>query len=157
MTGSSRSLIALCLSATITVVLPMSIRLAQADGPRVISGLLASCPDRSNCVSSAATDERHRIASLELKVTPDSAWQDLQAVIGATPGARIVTATSDYIRAEFTTGFLRFTDDTEFVLRAEDNEIAVRSASRFGYYDFGVNRDRIEALRAKLRERGAVE
>jgi uncharacterized protein (DUF1499 family) len=134
-----------------------SIGLARADAPGVTSGLLASCPDRRNCVASDATDERHRIAPFRLRVPADAAWRDLISAIESMPGAKIVAATPDYLRAEFTSALLGFTDDAEFLLRPQQGEIAVRSASRIGYYDFGANRERIEALRAKLRERGVLE
>ena len=149
--------IAVLLSVSVSASLVMSTGLARADAPGVRSGLLASCPDRSNCVSSDAAGENHRIAPFKLKSSPAVAWQDLRALIAATPRTKIVAATPDYLRAEFTSAFLSFTDDVEFVLRPEQGEIAVRSASRIGYYDFGVNRERIEALRAKLREKGVLE
>jgi uncharacterized protein (DUF1499 family) len=135
----------------------LAIGTANAQAPGAKAGLLAACPERNNCVNSDGGDPRHAIASLRLKVSPTEAWSELTRVIEATPDARIVQATSDYLSAEFTTGRLRFTDDVEFLLRPQQKEIAVRSASRFGYYDFGVNRERIEALRAKLREKGVVE
>lgn len=135
----------------------LAIGAAHAQAPGAKSGLLAACPDRSNCVSSDATDPKHAVAPLRLKVPPAEAWGDLKRLIEATPDTRIVRATPDYLNVEFTTGRLRFTDDVEFLLRAQQREIAVRSASRFGYYDFGVNRERVEKLRAKLREKGIVE
>jgi uncharacterized protein (DUF1499 family) len=128
---------------------------AQAPGTK--SGLLAACPDRSNCVSSDATDSKHAVAPFRLKVPPAEAWADLKRLLEATPDTQIVRATPDYLNVEFTTKRLRFTDDVEFLLRAQQGEIAVRSASRFGYYDFGANRERVEQLRAKLREKGIVE
>jgi uncharacterized protein (DUF1499 family) len=50
---------------------------------------------------------------------------------------------------------MRYRDDVEFLLRTDENEIAVRSASRVGYSDMGLNRDRIEAIRAALRAKDA--
>jgi uncharacterized protein (DUF1499 family) len=137
------------------LLLPIATALAQAPGAK--SGLLAACPDRNNCVSSDASEAKHAIAPFRLQVPPADAWSQLKRVIEAEPDTRIVQATPEYLSAEFTTGRLRFTDDVEFVLRPQQNEIAVRSASRFGYYDFGANRKRIEALRATLREKGIVE
>jgi uncharacterized protein (DUF1499 family) len=140
-----------------TVASLLAIGAANAQAPGAKAGLLAACPDRNNCVSSDATQPKHAIAPFRLKVPPADAWSELKRMIEATPDTRIVQATPDYLAAEFTTGRLRFTDDVEFVLRPQQKEIAVRSASRFGYYDFGANRDRVEALRAKLREKGVIE
>jgi uncharacterized protein (DUF1499 family) len=41
-------------------------------------------------------------------------------------------------------------DDVEFWFDAAAKTIHFRSASRSGYYDFGVNRKRMEELRRKL-------
>jgi uncharacterized protein (DUF1499 family) len=135
----------------------LAIGAAHAQAPGAKAGLLAACPERSNCVSSDATEPKRAIAPFRLKIPPAEAWSELKRVIEATPDTMIVRATPDYLSAEFTTGRLRFTDDVEFLLRAAQKEIAVRSASRFGYYDFGVNRERVEKLRAQLREKGVVE
>ena len=67
-----------------------------------------------------------------------------------TPGGRVVESTDNYLRAEFTSSMLRFVDDTEFWFDATNQRVDVRSASRLGRKDFGVNRWRIEALRDKL-------
>lgn len=138
-----------------TSLLAMAAAHAQAPGTK--SGLLATCPDRNNCVSSDAINPKHAIAPFRLKMPPAEAWGELKRLIEATPDTRIVQATPDYLSVEFTTGRLRFIDDVEFLLRAQQREVAVRSASRFGYYDFGVNRERVEKLRATLREKGVVE
>jgi uncharacterized protein (DUF1499 family) len=142
---------------TVLAAALLTIGPAMADAPGAKAGLLAACPDRNNCVSSDATDSKHSIAPLKLKVSSEVAWNELKRLIEATPDTRIVQVTPEYLSAEFTTGRLRFTDDVEFLLRPQQREIAVRSASRLGYYDFGVNRERVEALRAKLREKGVVE
>jgi uncharacterized protein (DUF1499 family) len=141
--------------AVVTSLLAVGAANAQAPGAK--AGLLATCPDRSNCVNSDATDPRHAISPFRLKVPPADAWSELKRVIETTPDTQIVQATPDYLSVAFTTGRLRFTDDVEFLLRPQQSEIAIRSASRFGYYDFGANRNRVEALRAKLREKGVVE
>jgi uncharacterized protein (DUF1499 family) len=135
----------------------LSLGAVSAQAPGAKSGVLAACPNRNNCVNSDATEPRHAIAPFHLKVSPAEAWAELKRLLESTPDTRIVRATPDYLAAEFTSGRLRFTDDVEFLLRAQQGEIAVRSASRLGYYDFGVNRERVETLRAKLRERGVVD
>jgi uncharacterized protein (DUF1499 family) len=62
----------------------------------------------------------------------------------------------DYLHAVYTSFLMRYRDDVEFLLLREENEIAVRSASRVGHGDMGVNRKRIEALREVLAGRGLV-
>ena len=65
------------------------------------------------------------------------------------PRASLVTATDDYLHAVCRTR-LGFTDDLECQLCRPAGVIHVRSASRLGYYDFGANRTRVEALRRAL-------
>ena len=55
-----------------------------------------------------------------------------------------------YIHTEFTSAFFRFVDDVEFLLDDGTRTIHVRSASRVGYSDFGVNRRRVEELRSRF-------
>jgi uncharacterized protein (DUF1499 family) len=74
----------------------------------------------------------------------------LAQAISGMHGARIVTQTADYLHAEYTTRWLRFVDDVEFYAPAGAQLIQVRSASRVGYSDFGVNRKRVEAIRRRF-------
>jgi uncharacterized protein (DUF1499 family) len=78
-----------------------------------------------------------------------AAMARLRSALAAWPGARIVEERPDYLRVEFMTRWLRFVDDAEFWLDPASNVIQVRSASRLGRKDFGVNRARIEAIRAR--------
>jgi uncharacterized protein (DUF1499 family) len=96
------------------------------------------------------------MAPFRLATEANAAWDALQDVLSSSTRTRIVTRTADYIHAEATSFVFRFVDDVEFHLRAEDNSIAVRSASRLGTYDFGVNERRIERLRDRLTEAGAL-
>lgn len=79
-----------------------------------------------------------------------TAMNRLREVLKAWPGATIVEDRPDYIAVEFETRWLRFVDDAEFLLDPVERQIDVRSQSRLGRKDFGVNRKRIEALRRKL-------
>ena len=71
-------------------------------------------------------------------------------VVEGLPGARIVERRDDYLYAQFTTALMRFTDDVEFWFDPAAGVVQVRSASRVGRKDFGVNRARIENIRARL-------
>ena len=74
----------------------------------------------------------------------------LATVIEAMDGARIVERRPDYLYAQFTTQLMRFVDDVEFWFDPAAGVIQVRSASRVGHGDLGVNRARIEAIRERL-------
>jgi hypothetical protein len=64
--------------------------------------------------------------------------------------ARIVHRSSDFLRAEYASLIFGFVDDVEFWFPADHPVIHIRSASRTGSYDFGVNRRRIERIRAQF-------
>ena len=119
----------------------------------VRDGKLAPCKRTPNCVSSQAdprTDPRHHVAPLSLGGDPAHTWAALRSVVQGMPRARIVRETPAYLYAEFTSRLLGFVDDVEFQLDAPARVVHVRSASRLGRSDFGVNRARIEEIRARL-------
>ncbi|MBW2268362.1 MAG: DUF1499 domain-containing protein [Deltaproteobacteria bacterium] len=109
---------------------------------------LAPCPSSPNCVSSDDESERHHIAALGFGGDPLEAWHRALAAVAALPRTQILREYSGYLHAQCTSALLRYRDDLELQLRPDRGEIAVRSASRIGYSDLGVNRARIEALRA---------
>jgi uncharacterized protein (DUF1499 family) len=111
-------------------------------------GRLAPCPASPNCVSSQAADADHRIAPIAYTGDASDALATLARVIAAQPGATIVAQHDGYVYATFQTPLMGFVDDVEFVVDPAQRVIHVRSASRLGYRDFGVNRKRIETLRA---------
>lgn len=110
---------------------------------------LVPCPPRPSCVFSDSDAERHAIAPLRVRGEADAAWQKLAMALLEMPGMEEMRAEGDYLHAVFVSPTMRYRDDLELKLRA-DGEIAVRSASRFGYRDFGVNRERVESLRQRL-------
>jgi uncharacterized protein (DUF1499 family) len=114
-------------------------------------GKFAPCPSSPNCVNSQSQDS-HRIAPLTYSGSPDAAFDQLKAVIRATPRTQIITETDDYLYAEFTSALMGFVDDVEFYLNRDAGEIEVRSASRLGESDLGVNNQRIETIRTKLNQ-----
>lgn len=77
-----------------------------------------------------------------------ASMQTLAAVLSTTPGITVVEQRPDYLYAQATTRWLKFTDDLEFWFDPARGAIELRSASRLGGKDFGVNRQRIETIRA---------
>jgi uncharacterized protein (DUF1499 family) len=128
----------------------------------ITEGRLAACPNSPNCVSSLATTKGQRVASFPLPVQQNSGENDeevsrraierLAAIVAAMPRAHIVRQTDDYLHVEFTSGVFRFVDDVEFHIDQPVGVIQCRSASRVGRSDLGVNRRRVEAIRAALAE-----
>jgi uncharacterized protein (DUF1499 family) len=107
-------------------------------------------------VCSDAADRTHRIEAFVLAGDAARAWPALRAAVAALPRTRIVEETTGYLHAECRSALLGFVDDLELELRAAEGRVAVRSASRSGWSDLGVNRRRVEGLRAALRQQGVL-
>jgi uncharacterized protein (DUF1499 family) len=122
----------------------------------VETGRLAACPSRPNCVCSDDRDAGHAVEPLRLTVGADEGWIAARDAVAAMPRTTIVTERPDYLHAECSSAFFGFVDDLELSLRRDQDVIAVRSASRLGYGDLGVNRKRVETLRESLQSRGVV-
>ena len=90
------------------------------------------------------------IAPLPLRGDGPATMEKLKAVVAAMEGARIVRSEPGYLYAQYTTRLMKFVDDVEFWFDAEAGVIQVRSASRLGKGDMGLNRKRVEAVRAAL-------
>ena len=122
--------------------------------PGTSAGSLAACPARPNCVCSDSSDPQHGISALMLTAPPEQAWQAARSAVLSLPRTEIVSESDDYLHAECRSAMFGFVDDLELHLRPQSGSIAVRSASRLGYRDFGVNRKRVESLRAALADSG---
>jgi uncharacterized protein (DUF1499 family) len=120
---------------------------AAADNTTVT---LEPCPSSPNCVSSQApeSDHQHYIAPFRFSGNPAAAWQRLKAAVQAEKRVSVVVEQGNYLHVEMRSLMFRFVDDVEFSLAASADLIHVRSASRVGYSDFGVNRKRVERIRA---------
>ena len=112
-------------------------------------GRLAACPSTPNCVSSQESG-RSAVAPLAYDDSASSAVARLKRIVSSLPRTRIVEATEDYLRVEVRSRIFGFVDDVEFIVDAAGSRVHVRSASRVGYSDFGVNRARVEAIRAQF-------
>ena len=116
------------------------------------NGQFAVCPFTPNCVNSqaAVSDAEHSIKPIEIGGDTSQGLTDLKLAIKSMPRAVIIQETNNYLRAEFTSQLMGFVDDVEFYFDSDGKSIQVRSASRFGESDLGVNRQRIEEIRSKV-------
>lgn len=121
---------------------------AQKEGEN--AGRLAPCRRTPNCVCSQGdtSDREHHIGPLAF----EGSMEELKDIVASMPGASVIRWDEKYLYAEFRTRFLRFVDDFE-LLRDGDILVQVRSASRLGRRDFGVNRKRVEKLRQLIQAR----
>ncbi|MEO8279777.1 MAG: DUF1499 domain-containing protein [Ideonella sp.] len=129
----------------------------EPSGLGVHDGRLKGLSSTENCVSSQASlypDHPQRqfadIAPIALRGDGPATIARLAQVIKSMPGSKIVVSDNDYLRAQFTTRLMKFVDDVEFWYDPAAKAIQVRSASRVGRKDFGVNRQRVEAIRSAL-------
>jgi uncharacterized protein (DUF1499 family) len=107
---------------------------------------LAPCPDSPNCVSTKSNDPGHAMPPLPYLKSGRESMDRLVGIVQEMKRANIVAATPTYLHVEFRSALFRFVDDLEFVLEDSARLIHFRSASRTGYYDFGVNRRRMKEI-----------
>jgi uncharacterized protein (DUF1499 family) len=129
-------------------------KLGQAPG--LIAGALTPCPDKPNCVCSEfEKDTAHYIAPLDYSgAPPERAWGDLLQIIEEL-GGKVIAADDEYIAATFSSPLFDFVDDVECRLEASEGRIQIRSASRMGHSDLGVNRKRVEAMARLFAQRSS--
>ena len=119
------------------------------------NGQLSPCPESPNCVVSQNGDEDHSIAAIPYTSDRATAKETLLKVLSVVPRTEIVEQTNNYIHAESTSRIFKFVDDAEFYFPKDEKVIEVRSASRVGESDLGVNRRRIEQIRLAMEDIGA--
>jgi len=113
---------------------------------------LAPCPGSPNCVSSQTDpeDTEHAIEPLCFLDNPEKTRKKLHDVVQGMGGTTLITDNGSYLYYTFTIPVFGFVDDVEFYIDEANKIIHVRSASRVGYGDLGVNRKRVEKIREKL-------
>jgi len=119
------------------------------------NGRLAPCRRSPNCVCSQAdsSDAVHSIAPIPFKGTAAEAMSAAKKAIESMERATLVRQERGYVYAEFRSKLLGFVDDVELLYDEKAAAFHVRSASRLGRRDFGVNRRRIETLRSLIQAR----
>jgi len=127
--------------ATILIIFGCSGRLPEKLGAK--NGNLAPCPDAPNCVSTESGDPKRAMPPLPFVGTRDQARNRILETIRGMERSKIIDVTDFYIYAQYRTRFFRFVDDVEFLFDDTAQLVHFRSASRVGYYDFGLNRRRM--------------
>jgi uncharacterized protein (DUF1499 family) len=122
-------------------------------GLGVRDGRLAPCPPTPNCVSTQAdpADRQHYAAPAPFTGPADETQERIRALLAAEPRVELLRDEPGYIHAVFRTPTMRYPDDVEFYLDEAAGLIHIRSASRLGSGDAGVNRARVERLLGALR------
>ena len=110
-------------------------------------GRLSGCLKSPNCVSTQATDAGHHIAPLPFEGAAEDAMDRIILVATKMRGLTLALRQEGYLHFECRSRLFGFIDDLEFFVEPNGREIQIRSASRLGYSDFGVNRARVKKIR----------
>jgi uncharacterized protein (DUF1499 family) len=118
----------------------------------VKDGRLARPKSTPNCVSSQAepADTEHYIAPIAFKGDAAAAMAAARKAVEGMQGSTVIRQEGNYLYAEYRSKIMGFVDDVELLSDEKAGLIHLRSASRLGRRDFGVNRARAEALRARI-------
>ena len=116
----------------------------------VLDGRLVDCPNSPNCVSSQANDALHQVNPIRYTTSMTEAKGKLIGILTIMPRVNVVVEQANYVHAEFRTPLLHYIDDVEFYFNEEEKVIELRSASRLGYGDMGLNRRRVEEIRSRF-------
>ncbi|NER21179.1 MAG: DUF1499 domain-containing protein [Symploca sp. SIO1C2] len=116
--------------------------------------LLKPCPASPNCVISQNGDDTHSIKPITYQTDRETARKVLLKVLTVVPRTTVIEETENYIRTESSSSLLGFVDDGEFYFPEDEKVIHLRSASRLGESDLGVNRRRLEQIRLALQDLG---
>lgn len=149
-------LLGVALVVAITVVAALKVGSARAPVPElgVEDGRLTPCPETPNCVSTQAHphDDAHYLAPIAFVGSAERVVGLIDDVVTARPRTKRVAREGAYLRYEFETYLMRFVDDVEFWVDAQDQAIHFRSASRFGGGDMGANRTRMRSLEEDIED-----
>jgi uncharacterized protein (DUF1499 family) len=118
----------------------------------VTEGKFAPCPDSPNCASTQNGRKGHAMKPLPYLQTREASREKIPSILKGMKRTEIVKLTESYIHAECRTALWRFVDDVEFFLDETARVVHFRSASRVGYYDFGLNRRRMKKISEKYLE-----
>jgi uncharacterized protein (DUF1499 family) len=120
----------------------------RPDNLGVKDGRFAACKPTPNCVSSQAdpADQSHYVEPIAYSGT----MQELRRAVESMTRATVIREEGNYLYAEYKSALMGYVDDVELLLDEKARLVQVRSASRLGRSDFGVNRKRIEELRTLI-------
>lgn len=119
---------------------------ANAEKPDSGEFLMDPCPDSPNCVSTQSEHEKRTMRPLPYLKSREESRGRILSIIKSMNRTEMVALTDNHIHAEFRSILWGFVDDVEFFFDDEDQVVHFRSASRTGYYDFGVNRRRMKHI-----------
>ena len=103
------------------------------------NNILNACSNPNNCVF-----ESWKVSNV------DKSFKELIEILKNTPRVKIININEDYLHALATSRIMKFVDDIEINKSEKNNILEVKSKSRTGFYDLGVNKRRINTLHFRL-------
>jgi uncharacterized protein (DUF1499 family) len=100
---------------------------------------LKPCIEVAHCVK-----EEWKVNNIE------EPFEEIKTLIENTPRTKIVEINKDYLHAEATSKWMKYVDDLEVSFLPESNILLIRSESRVGESDLGVNQKRVDLLKSKM-------
>ena len=117
----------------------------------VENGLLKPCPENKiNTVNSQTLESELRVSPLTMPSDLDEARRIIGEAVMRLPRTKLIAEANNYFRYECKSALFRFVDDLELFFNEDEKLVHIRSGARVGYWDLGVNRRRVEELRAML-------
>jgi uncharacterized protein (DUF1499 family) len=144
-----KMLVSLLLVIICALIVLVTVSLVSRKTPElgILNSKLHACPEKPNCLCSEYPGN-HYIEPIAIE--NDDLDMSKYAKIISDMGGSLHTVEENYLRATFTTPLMRFVDDFELRLDADNGLLHLRSASRVGRSDFGKNRQRIEEFKRRL-------
>ncbi|MDX2505111.1 MAG: DUF1499 domain-containing protein [Gammaproteobacteria bacterium] len=130
----------------------------KEQAPGVINGQLLPCPDKPNCINTEYPESTaHYMPPLDYPAAKTDLLMSLAKNTILEMGGKIINEDNNYLSATFTSRVFRFVDDFEIKINSSTQKLHIRSASRVGHSDFGINKKRVKnfshLFKAKIDER----
>ena len=125
--------------AIVALFIFMGILSQKGAAPGLVNGRLAEPDTKPNVVCSESGTQSER-AIAPIKGSMKAVTQAIE-----TTGGTITARSDDYVSATYMSQIFKFVDDVE--IRPDGDVCQIRSGSRVGFSDRGVNRKRVEMIR----------
>jgi uncharacterized protein (DUF1499 family) len=141
-------ILSLLIAAVIVLFIVLGVLSRSGKAPGLVDGRLSSCPATPNCICSEQRGDG--LQYIDPVIIPDNstvATVDMLKAVIHEMGGSLQAESDEYLAATFSSAIFGFVDDMEIRIDATQNMIHVRSASRVGHSDMGVNRQRAELFK----------
>ena len=146
------SVMALLVIAGVVLFMVLGVMSRSGSAPGLVHGRLAPCPASPNCVCSEYKEDAAHYIDPVMLANHETSMPLIKSVI-ETAGGKVIGATDNYLAATFSSAVFGFVDDVEVRLDAQRHVLQLRSASRVGHGDLGVNRKRAAFLKQHIAEK----